>query len=550
MPSGPGSVVQLRRAVAQLRPPVREAFLRLHTFPADQAQVDWAHFGHVAVGRAKRALSCFVITLSYSRALYLEFFFDQTMENFLRNHVRAFQDWGGQPRVILYDNLRSAVLERRGNEIHFNPRQLELCAHYHFVARPCQVRAGNQKGRVERAIRYVRDSFWAGRAFTTLAECNRQALVWRDQVAHQRPWPGDDSRTVGQVFAEEQSRLMPHPLHPFSTDLIVPVRSVKTIYVRFDLNDYSIPPEAVGRPLILVASDTLVRILDGSAEIARQHRSYDRHQEVLEPTHQQALLKAKRKAFDATPGGRLAQAAPESQTLLDLTFSQGESAGSQTAQLLKLLGLYGAPHCAAPSGKRWNETRPAPLRLPSYYASSSVPHRRRWLSISAVTPRLQSIEVRPHDLETYDELARSVLFRSAPALLEELHRQSPENRRRKLRGYASVGLLCIDEVGYLSFDDKAADLLPALPLSWTACCIMRTRLSSKATATASGKASRKLQPGGGRNDPASSRFPSGQLCGSRAHSVCRTPGDTHARQRSGPVAGAPVIRPWRPLARC
>jgi len=77
-----GSVVQLRRAVARLRPPVREAFLRLHTFPADQAQVDWAHFGHVAVGRARRALSCFLITLSYSRALYLEFFFDQTMENF------------------------------------------------------------------------------------------------------------------------------------------------------------------------------------------------------------------------------------------------------------------------------------------------------------------------------------------------------------------------------------------------------------------------------------------------------------------------------------
>jgi transposase len=111
------------------------------------------------------------------------------MENFLRGHVHAFEDWSGQPRVILYDNLRSAVLERRGNEIHFNPRLIELCAHYHFVARPCQVRAGNQKGRVERAIRYVRESFRAARPFSTLAECNRQALVWRDQVAHQRRWP-------------------------------------------------------------------------------------------------------------------------------------------------------------------------------------------------------------------------------------------------------------------------------------------------------------------------------------------------------------------------
>jgi transposase len=232
-----GSVVQLRRAVSRLRPRIREPFLRLETFPGEQAQVDWAHFGHVMVGRARRALSCFVMTLSYSRALYLEFFFDQTTENFLRGHVHAFQAWRGQPRAILYDNLKSAVLERRGSQILFNPRLIELTAHYHFTPQPCQVRAGNQKGRVERAIRYVRDSFWAGRTFTTLAECNRQSLLWRDQVAHQRRWPEQDGRTVEQAFHDEQPRLLPPPLHPFDTDRIETVCSRKTIYVRFDLND-------------------------------------------------------------------------------------------------------------------------------------------------------------------------------------------------------------------------------------------------------------------------------------------------------------------------
>src|SRR2546425_1252777 len=327
-----GSVVQLRRTVARLRPQIREPFLRLETFPGEQGQVDWAHFGHMMVGRARRALSCFVMTLSYSRALYLEFFLDQTTENFLRGHVHAFQAWNGQPRVILYDNLKSAVLERRGSQILFNPRLLELSGHYHFAAQACQVRAGNQKGRVERAIRYVRDSFWAGRTFTTLTECNRQAWLWRDQVAHQRRWPGDDGRTVEQVFAEEQPRLMPPPLHPFSTDRIDTVCSHKTIYVRFDLNDYSIPPEAVGRPLTLIASDTTVRLLDGAREIARHPRTYDRHKQVLDPTHREAVLQAKRKAFHATPAGRLEQAVPERKTLLDLAFAQGESAGSQTAQ--------------------------------------------------------------------------------------------------------------------------------------------------------------------------------------------------------------------------
>jgi transposase len=402
-----GSVIQLRRAVALLRPPAREPFLRLQAFPAEQAQVDWAHFGHVAVGRAKRALSCFVITLSWSRALYLEFFFDQTMENFLRGHVHAFDAWSGQPRVILYDNLRSAVLERRGSEIHFNPRLLELCAHYHFVARPCQVRAGNQKGRVERAIRYVRESFWAGRLFITLAECNRQALVWRDQIAHRRPWPGDDSRTVAEAFAEERPRLLTPPVHPFQTDVVIPVRSAKTIYVRFDLNDYSIPPEAVGRQLTLAASDTLVRILDGTAEIASHHRTYDRHQLVLDPAHQQALLRVKRKAFDATPAGRLTLAAPESKTLLDLAFAQGESAGSQTAQLLKLLDLHGpaALRRAISEALERNTPRASSVAflLRKQQRSSPAPPS---VDLSR-HPQAQSIEVRPHDLEKYDELARN-----------------------------------------------------------------------------------------------------------------------------------------------
>ena len=288
-----GSVEQLRRAVARMRPKRKEAFLRLHTFPAEQAQADWANFGHVMVG----------------------------------------------PRVP----CSSAVLERGGDHIHFNPRLLDLAGHYHFVPRPCQVRAGNQKGRVERAIRSVRDSFWAGRTFTTLEECNRQAIQWRDQVALQRQWPSDHTRSVAYAFDEERPRVLPLPLHPFHTDCIVDVHSAKTIYVRFDLNDYSIPPEAVGRALILAASDTEVRVLDGAVEIARHLRSYGRQQSVLDPAHQDALLELKRKASHSTPGGRLAQAAPECEQLLDRAFQQGESAGSQTAQLLKFLDLYGAP---------------------------------------------------------------------------------------------------------------------------------------------------------------------------------------------------------------
>jgi transposase len=403
-----GSVVQLRRLVARLRPVQKEAFLRLCPFPGQEAQADWAHFGEVRVGRARRRLSCFLITLSYSRALYLEFFFDQTMENLLRGHVHAFESWSGVPRITLYDNMRSVVLERHGDQILFHPRLLEFCAHYHCLPRPCAVRAGNQKGRVERAVRYVRESFWAARCFTTLEECNRQALLWRDEIAHQRPWPGDDSRTVAQAFAEEQSSLLPLPEHPFPTDLVSVVQSAKTIYIRFDLNDYSIPPHTVGRPLTLVASDTEVHILDGSQEIARHRRSFDRRQWILDPAHQKALLEEKHKATRSSRGGRLAQIVPESEALLEAAFARGESAGRQTAQLLKLLDTYGAEELRSAIGEVLERNTP---RASSVAFLLRKRQRSRERSLPPPVdlsrhPELASLSVTPHKLETYDELAR------------------------------------------------------------------------------------------------------------------------------------------------
>ncbi len=403
-----GSIVQLRRFIARIRPTRREAFLRLTTFPGEQGQVDWAHFGEVAVGRARRRLSCFVITLSYSRALYFEFFFDQRMESFLRGHIRAFEDWRGIPRVLLYDNLRSVVLERHGDAIHFHPRLVELSAHYHFAARPCQVRAGNQKGRVERAIRYIRDAFFAARPFTTLEDLNRQALAWRDREAYGRPWPGGDHRTVAEAFAEEKPRLLPLPLHRFDSDLLIPVQSGKTIYVRFDLNDYSIPPAAVGRQLTLAASESTIRIFDGNQEIARHRRTYDRRQPVLDPAHQEELLKEKRKASGSTPGSRLSHAVPESKALIEAAFARGESASRQTTELLNLLDLYGAAELRAAVGEALERKTPRASSVEFILNQRRRFNKRRVpLPVDLSRhPELENLSVTPHDLETYDDLAK------------------------------------------------------------------------------------------------------------------------------------------------
>lgn len=402
-----GSIIQLRRLVARLRPQPKEAFLRLRSFPGEQAQADWAHFGEVTIGGARRRLSCFVLTLSHSRALFLEFFFDQTLENFLRGHVDAFHDWGSSPRVVLVDNLRSAVLDRLGDAIRFHPRLLELAAHYHFQPRACAPARGNEKGRIERAIRYVRDSYFAARPFTTLEDFNRQALVWRDEVAHRRLWPGGDSRTVQDVFEEEKPYLLPLPVHRFDTDLVHPIRSGKTIYVRFDLNDYSIPPSVVGRTLTLVASPTTVRLLDGSVEVASHRRSYDRHQLILDPAHQQALIEEKRKALGSTAGSRLATAVPESEQLLQAAFQRGESVRRQTQLLLGLLDDYGAAELRAAIREALDRQTPRASSVAFILQKRWRSQKRRpVLSVAPSRVELADIHIQPHSSEIYDDLSK------------------------------------------------------------------------------------------------------------------------------------------------
>ena len=142
----PGSVNQLRRIVKRLRPETgRTAYRRVVTLIGEQAQVDWGSFGKVRIGRGTRAVSGFVMVLGYSRAVAALFTLDQTLESFLRGHVEALRALGGSARTLVYDNLRTAVLDRRGAAVQFHPRLLELAGHYHFAPRPCTPGRGNEK---------------------------------------------------------------------------------------------------------------------------------------------------------------------------------------------------------------------------------------------------------------------------------------------------------------------------------------------------------------------------------------------------------------------
>jgi transposase len=402
-----GSVVQLRRILKPLRPNRREVFLRLHSLPGEAAQVDWADFGQVRVGQAVRRLAAFVLTLSHSRALYVEFFFDQTLPNFLAGHVRAFEQLGGVPRILLTDNLRSVVLERRGDSIRFHPRYLELTGHYGFEVRPCHVARGNEKGRVERSIRYLRESFFHTHAFTTLEQLNSQVGRWISDVAHARPWPDGTTQTVAQKLADERPRLLPLPRHPIDTSLRTDVRSVKTLFVRFDRNDYSIPPAAVGKPLTLIATDTLVRVFDATTEIARHTRSFDHHRRIADPAHTAALLAQKRAAQSSTPDSPLHRAVPETERFLKAAMPRYRHTGWLVNVLKRLLALYGANPLNAALTEALDHGTPT-LDSVEYLLEKHRRAGRRKPPLPvdlADRPELADLHVQPHPLSAYDQLA-------------------------------------------------------------------------------------------------------------------------------------------------
>jgi transposase len=402
-----GSPDHFRHLIACHRPrPKAEAYLRLRSLPGEQAQVDWAHFGHLQIGRARRPLMAFVMVLSYSRQIFLRFFLDARIESFLRGHVGAFAAWQGVPRVLLYDNLKSAVLERHGAAIRFHPTLLGFAGHYRYEPRPVAVARGNEKGRVERAIRYVRESFFAARSFVDLDDLNAQAETWRLGPAADRRCPDEPQRTVRAVFAEEAGRLLALPDNPAPLLERVTVSVGKTPYVRFDLNDYSIPHTHVRRVLSVLADPHEVRIVDGAEVLAVHRRSYDKDAQIEAAAHVQALAEQKHAARQHRATDRLAHAVPASQTLLARAAERGANLGAITSALIRLLDRNSAADLQAAilEALERNVPHPNAVRL-------ALEHRREQRGqapqVDLALPehvQRRDAPVRPHALETYDQL--------------------------------------------------------------------------------------------------------------------------------------------------
>ncbi len=352
----------------------------------------------------QRRLLAFIMVLSYSRRIFLRFFYDARLPNFLAGHAQAFSFFGGVPRTLLYDNLKSAVLERKDTAIRFHPRLTALAKHYGFLARPVAPYRGNEKGRVERAIRYLRSSFFPLRASWTLEALNRDALLWCKGIASERPWPQDRRRSVEQAYREERGHLLPLPDEPFPSHERLPAKLRRSPYIRFDANRYSVPHDRIDRVLDVVADLARIRVFDRGELVATHRRCWGKGQTVENPAHIDALWQAKRRARVHAGQDRLSRAVPRAQELLSALARRQRHLTTAVARLLEMLDAYGRDELRTAIEEALESGSPHPeavrlildRRLRARHEPPPIPVRL------PDNPKVRDLSVIPHRLQDYD----------------------------------------------------------------------------------------------------------------------------------------------------
>jgi transposase len=273
-----GSVDLVRKRLAALRPRAERPAQRTGYRPGQVLQLDWGEMPtRPRIAGRERRVYALVATLPYSGAQSAHFSFDLTTESFLEGHVRIFDWLGGVVRECVYDNLRSAVARRDGEQVSWNPRFLALRGHYAFHATACTPGTPREKGSVEGGVRYLKTGFWPARRFGTLAELDQQYARWRDQVCNRRIH-ATGRFPVGERLAHEREVLRTLP--PFRFDFAGArlIRVPLDGYLKLGGNFYRAPLSLVHQRVELRFDRDHVWVLSRGETVADYGRSYDRGQ--------------------------------------------------------------------------------------------------------------------------------------------------------------------------------------------------------------------------------------------------------------------------------
>ena len=285
-----GKERQVRLFVQGWRPPRSpQATVRFETEPGQQAQVDWGHFGFIQHQGRQHRLYAFVMTLGWSRTMYLEFTVSVDMALFLRCHVHAFDYFGSVPRQMLHDNLKTAVLDRDADgTVHFHPRYLDFASYYGITPRACRPYRTQTKGKVESGVKYVRGNFWVGLRYRDLADLNTQGHTWLDTIANVRIHGTTDEVPFQRLAREGLTSIAVKP--DYDTAILIARRASRDCLISYGGNHYSVPAYAA-QPLTVkhTEQDELLIVNERGEEVARYPLSDGRHQRIIVSAHYPAL---------------------------------------------------------------------------------------------------------------------------------------------------------------------------------------------------------------------------------------------------------------------
>ncbi len=268
-----GGVTILKGYLHPLRPAgMPRLAVRYEVAPGEEAQVDFGVFPFLDDSGRKRNVLAFVMVLSFSRALSVAFVPQQDLSTLLRCHLQAFEQLGGVPRRVLYDNMRAVVAGRDGERVTFQPRLLDFALLAGYEPRACRPYRAQSKGRVERAIGYLRTSFWPAVKFTNLLDLNRQVEAWLAEVANVRLHGTTHQRPIDLLDVERKELQRLQPRAAFQALLAEERRVSRDAFVSFEGNRYAVPWKHAGRYVRVSASATVVEIRDELGVIATHPR--------------------------------------------------------------------------------------------------------------------------------------------------------------------------------------------------------------------------------------------------------------------------------------
>jgi hypothetical protein len=240
------------------------------------------------------------MVLCYSRLMYLEFTLSEAMEQFLSCHRHALEFFGGCVRRVMIDNLKVGVVRHpSGEKALFNPRYLDFASHYGFEPVACNVRKGNEKGRVENGVGYVKKNLLSGLEISSFEAIQVEGRRWLDETANVRIH-GETHRKPSEAFTGEKPLLKPLPIMPYDCAVIRPVGANRCYRIAFDANRYSVPPLYASQKLTLKIEPTQLYVFHNEKLIATHIRCYDRRQNNTHPDHTKDLLTQRKRARDQT----------------------------------------------------------------------------------------------------------------------------------------------------------------------------------------------------------------------------------------------------------